>query len=202
MRLGILGGSFDPVHRGHLVLAECCRAQAGLDRVWLVPAAQQPFKPRGPIASAADRVAMLRLAVDGHEGLEVSTLEIDRGGMSYTIDTLEAVAAAEPGARLFLLMGADTLADFAEWHRPAAICTLATPLVVSRAGEPPPAFEHLAPLVSAERLAEIQALQVEMPPTPISSSAIRALIASGGDWQKLVDPAVGDFIQDKKLYQP
>jgi nicotinate-nucleotide adenylyltransferase len=201
MRLGIFGGSFDPVHRGHVLLAECCRVQAGLDRVWLVPAAQQPFKPRGPIAPAADRVAMLRLAVAGHEELEVSTLEIDRGGMSYTIDTLEAVAAAEPAARLFLLMGADTLADLAEWHRPAAICALATPLVVSRAGEPPPAFEHLAPLVSAERLAEIQALQVEMPLTPISSSAIRDLLASGGDWQNLVDPTVAQFIKTQGLYR-
>jgi nicotinate-nucleotide adenylyltransferase len=107
----------------------------------------------------------------------------------------------EPTARLFLLMGADTLADFAEWHRPAAICELATPLVVSRAGEPPPEFAHLAPLVSTERLAEIRALQVNMPPTPISSSAIRSLIAIRGAWQEMVPPAVAEFIEAKNLYR-
>ncbi len=119
MRLGIFGGSFDPSHNGHLRLAECCAEQAGLDAVWFVPAGVSPFKPHGPVASCADRLAMLRLAVEGLAGREISTLEIDRGGISYTADTLRQIHAARPDARLFFLMGADSLHDLPEWRHDA-----------------------------------------------------------------------------------
>jgi nicotinate-nucleotide adenylyltransferase len=200
MRIGIFGGSFDPVHRGHLTLAESCRQQAALDRVWFVPAAHQPFKPDGPFASNADRLAMLRLALAECQGCEISTLEIDRGGMSYTIDTLLTVEGLLPDAQIFLLLGGDSLVDFPYWRRPADICRVATPLVVNRAGEPSPNFEYLEDLVSAERLAEIQACQVEMPPQAISSSEIRRMVARGGEWEKFVPAAVANYIHDHKLY--
>lgn len=138
MRIGVFGGSFDPVHFGHLKLAQSCLEEAQLDRVWFVPAAHQPFKPDGPFAANSDRLAMLELALEVQPAFEISTLEIERGGMSYTIDTLLTLSAMMPGAELFLLMGADALVDFPYWRRPAEICRVAKPLVVNRGGEPAP----------------------------------------------------------------
>jgi nicotinate-nucleotide adenylyltransferase len=202
MRLGIFGGSFDPVHRGHLVLAQSCAEQADLDEVWFVPAAHQPLKPTGPRASNDDRLAMLRLAQDGRPRFEVSDLEIERGGVSYTVDTLARVRSQHPQAELFFLMGADSLADLPDWHRPEEICALATLLVVRRAGEAEPNFEALAQLVSAERLEQFRERQIEMPETPISSSQVRKLIAANGEWDELVPPTVADYIRQHSLYQP
>jgi nicotinate-nucleotide adenylyltransferase len=201
MRLGLFGGSFDPVHRGHLALAASCLEQSQLDRVWFVPAAQQPFKPSGPHATNAARLAMLKLALADHGAFEISELEIDRGGLSYTFDTLLSVEELLPDAKLFLLLGADSLVDFPHWRRPAEICRVATPLVVNRAGEPAPDFQHLTQIVSPERLAEIKANQIEMPPLAISSSEIRQLIANGGEWEEMVPERVADYIREHRLYK-
>lgn len=201
MRLGLFGGSFDPVHHGHLALARCARDQAQLDRVWLVPTAVQPHKPHGPVASNADRLAMLRAAAERQQGLEVSTLEIDRGGVSYTVDTLRQMQAEYPDAELFLLMGADTLHDLPNWREPAAVLQLATPLVVHRPGEPDLDFTAIADLASPERLEEIESLQVTMPPLEISSSEIRQRIANGESIDGMVPKSVVDFIADQGLYK-
>ena len=201
MRIGLFGGSFDPVHLGHLRLAECCWRQARLDRVDFVPTSQQPLKPRGPVASVADRLAMLRLAIEGFAVFTLSLIEIERGGVSYTVETLRRLRAEMPDAELFFLMGADSLADFPTWREPAAICELATPLVVHRAGTPPPDFEALSPFVDATRLAAIRAHEVEMPATPISSSRIRRLVSEGGAWQTLVPAIVAEYIEERGLYR-
>jgi nicotinate-nucleotide adenylyltransferase len=201
MRIGIYGGTFDPVHFGHLLLAECCEQQAGLDRVDFMPAARQPHKPYAPRASDADRLAMLELAIAGRSTWVAATLEIERGGVSYTVDTLRDYKAREPDAALFLLMGADALADLPKWREPRAICAMAAPLVVRRAGSGEPEYERLRPLVSAERFAEITERQVQMPATPISSSEIQRSIAAGGPWRELVPPAVADYIDAKGLYR-
>ncbi len=200
MRLGIFGGSFDPVHCGHLLLADCCATQAMLDEVWFVPAAHQPLKPAGPVASNEHRVAMLRLACAERDDFCVSTIEIDRGGISYTVDTLQAIAEQRPESELFLLMGADSLADLPRWHRPEAICRVATPLVVHRAEAPAPDFQVLRHLVADERLVAISQHLVEMPPTPISSSQIRRQVASGEPWQEAVPNQVADYITEQQLY--
>jgi nicotinate-nucleotide adenylyltransferase len=200
MRIGVFGGSFDPVHLGHLRLADCCWRQARLNRIEFMPAAQQPLKPQGPVASDHDRVAMLGLAIADRPEFAVSTVEVDRGGVSYTVNTLRALHDARPGARLFFLMGADALAEFPQWREPDVICQLATPLIVHRAGSPEPDFAVLRSIVSGERLAEIRGAQVEMPPMPISSTAVRELIASGGRWQSLVPIAVAEYIAARKLY--
>ena len=152
MRLGIFGGSFDPVHFGHLLLAESCREQCQLDQVWLLPAAVPPHKQGQALTSARQRIEMLELATGGHPAFSVSTLEIDRGGVSYTYETLEAIAEAEPDAQLFLLMGADTLYDLPNWREPGRVCELAIPTVVRRSGSPEPDLEVLRPLMDADRL--------------------------------------------------
>src|SRR6187402_3253787 len=105
MRLGLYGGSFDPVHYGHLLLAECCREALRLDEVWLIPAAVPPHKQDRQRAAGKARLEMLELALSGHEQLRASSLEIDRGGVSYTFDTLAAIREQQPAAALFLLMG-------------------------------------------------------------------------------------------------
>jgi len=200
MRVGVYGGSFDPVHLGHIRLAECCQEQAQLDRIHFVPTAHHPHKLQAPTASDRDRTAMLELAVAGRPGWEVSTLELDRGGLSFTVDTLRSLRDREPDAELFLLMGADALADLPKWREPATIVKLATPLVVRRADVGEPNFDGLAPLATPEQLATMRRMQVDMPATPISSSQIRRLIAENGRWHDLVPRAVADYIAEHGLY--
>jgi nicotinate-nucleotide adenylyltransferase len=198
--MGVFGGTFDPVHWGHLRLAECCTQQASLEQVAFVPAAQQPHKPHAPRASDADRVAMLELAIAAHSTWRVSTIELERGGRSYTVDTLRELSARAPDAELFVLMGADSLVDLPRWREAAEICRLATPLVVRRPESPEPDFSALAGLVSPGRLAEISRYRIAMPATPISSSELQRLIRTGGEWQALTPPAVADYIVKRGLY--
>ncbi|TWT99803.1 Nicotinate-nucleotide adenylyltransferase [Botrimarina colliarenosi] len=188
MRLGLFGGSFDPVHNGHLALAACCAEQGQLDAVWLIPAAVQPLKPDGPVAADADRVAMLRLATEGQAGREVSTIEIDRGGVSYTVDTLRQMRGQLPDAELFFLMGADTLRDFSSWREPAEVLRLARPMVVQRPGEGGVATE-------------VPHLRIDMPPMAVSSSDLRRRIAAGESIVGLVPDTVAEYIARHGLYR-
>lgn len=201
MRLGIFGGSFDPVHLGHLELARACQQSAGLDQVWFLPAAHQPLKQQGPVASDADRLAMLELATQHEPTWRVSSLEIDRGGVSYTVDTLREIHQQLPDAELYFLMGADALHDLPKWREPEAICELATPLVVARAGEPAPKFDALSTICSPERAEQIRAAQVTMPEMPISSSIIRALIQEGDIVAAMLPNEVWEYIVEQGLYR-
>jgi nicotinate-nucleotide adenylyltransferase len=201
MRLGIFGGSFDPIHYGHLLLAETCREHCRLDQVWLLPAAVPPHKQRRELTDAKHRIEMLKLAIAGHEAMAVSTLEIDRGGVSYTVDTLTAIAEQVPGATLFFLMGADSLRDLPTWREPRRICELAVPAVVHRSGAPERDFQVLKDLVSAERLSEFRAAQVEMPIVEISSTDIRQRIAASRSIRFRTPRAVEKYIETHGLYR-
>ena len=200
MRLGIFGGSFDPVHLGHLLLAEACREQANLDRVLFVPTNTQPHKLDHQPAPNAARVEMLQLAVQGNPAFAVETIELDRGGVSYTVDTLSELMKRDPTNELFFLMGADSLADFPKWREPHRICELATLLVVQRAGEPAPDYSVLAPLLSPQQIDVWKAQQVELPPIAISSSDIRQRVASGRSIRYRTPRAVEMLITNRKLY--
>ena len=156
MRLGILGGTFDPVHYGHLLLAEYAREQCELDQVRFVPAACAPHKTQNTITPAQMRLEMLNLAISGQEAYAVSTLEIDRGGISYTVDTLEEIHRELPGAEVFLIVGADSLSELPTWREPQRICELATPVVVRRYGAPEPDFEILDSYVDSDRLEQMR----------------------------------------------
>jgi nicotinate-nucleotide adenylyltransferase len=201
MRLGLYGGSFDPVHYGHLLLADCCREALRLDEVWLVPAAVPPHKQSRELATARQRVEMLELALAGHEQIKVSRLEIDRGGVSYTVETLRALKESQPEATVLLLMGADSLHDLPTWREPARICDLAIPAVVRRGGSPEPDFSVLAPLVSPERLAEIRAAQVEMPLIELSSTDLRERAGEGRSLRFRTPRAVEKYIETHGLYR-
>src|SRR5437016_6385390 len=120
-RIGIFGGTFDPVHLGHLIVAEQCRQQGRLDQVWFFPAARPPHKQDRPLTPFAQRVEMLALALAGQPSFRVEEMEKDRPGPSYTADTLDEIQRRQPDAGLFLIVGSDTLHDLPYWHEPARI---------------------------------------------------------------------------------
>ena len=201
MRLGLYGGSFDPVHYGHLLLAECCRETLRLDEVWLIPAAVPPHKQLRELADGKHRLQMLELALGGHEQIRASAVELERGGISYTVDTLAAVRDRSPAAELFLLMGADSLHDLPNWREPARICELAIPAVVRRGGAAEPDFQVLTALISPQRLIEILAAQVEMPLIELSSTDLRRRASAGQSLRFRTPRAVEKYIETHSLYR-
>ncbi len=201
MRIGLFGGSFDPVHYGHLHLAECSREQAGLDQVWFVPTALAPHKQDAQPASAADRLAMLELATADHPDFRVEPIEVARGGVSYTVDTLQAIRERLPKAELFLLMGGDSLADFPSWRGPDEICRLAQLLVLARPDAPPPDWTGLQAWLTAEQLDRQREFVVQAPLMELSSTEMRRRVAAGQSIRYHTPPAVIDYIAQHALYQ-
>ena len=200
MRLGVFGGSFDPVHLGHLLLAEYCREAAGLDRVWFTPAATPPHKKDRPLSDASHRVNMLRLAIGGHEAFEVCTDELERGGTSYTYQTLQQLHRARPNDELFLLIGGDSFEDLPRWREPATVLSLAWPVVVGRVGSQVD-WQILAPLVPAERLQAMPRFHVCMPAIELSSTEIRRRVQLGQSIRYQTPRAVEMYIRAAGLYQ-
>lgn len=196
MRIGIVGGTFDPIHLGHLAVAEAARACAGLDRVVLVPAAIPPH--RGPArASAEDRLAMARMAAAGEEGVEVSDIELRRGGRSYTVDTLRALAAANPHAELFLVLGWDAAREIQSWHRPDEVLQLARLVIVGRPGAGLPSERDLVEAGIDPARAEV----CEQPTPDISATRVRELAAADAPLEDLVVPGVARYIEEHGLYR-
>jgi nicotinate-nucleotide adenylyltransferase len=191
-RLGVLGGTFDPVHVGHLVAAVNARAALDLDTVLLV-VANQPWQKSGRVLTpAGDRMAMVEAAVAGVDGLEASRLELDRGGPTYTADTLEQLVAVDPDRELFLIVGADVAADLSTWERPDVVARLATLAVVGRGGVGDGADLRLSPMWRVEH--------VEIPGLEISSSDIRRRCAAGLPLDFLVPQPVITRIRALGLY--
>jgi nicotinate-nucleotide adenylyltransferase len=202
MRLGIFGGTFDPVHLGHLLLAECCREQCRLDEVWFLPAAVPPHKLERDLTPANQRIEMLELAVAGNPAFSVSRFETDRGGINYTVDTLEHFRQEEPARELFFLLGADMFLDLPHWRNPARVCELAVPIVVRRPGCGEVDFGCLNGLASAERIDLFRRHQVEMPAMGISSTDIRRRASLGQSLRYLLPRAVEMYIERHGLYRP
>jgi len=199
MRLGILGGTFDPVHYGHLLLAETAREQCRLDQVWFLPASIPPHKQGHELSSVEQRMEMLELAVAGSPAMAVSRLEADRGGVTYTVDTLAALKAEAPERELLFLMGADSLADLPNWREPARICQLAILAVVRRPGQGVD-YSRLADFVPAERLEQFRQHQVEMPLIELSSHDIRERVGRRQSIRYRTPRAVEKYIESQGLY--
>ncbi len=200
MRIGIYGGSFNPIHFGHLLLAEVCREQAKLDEVWFMPASMSPHKQNVAMTSGRERLEMVELAISGHPQFRASRLEIDRGGVSYTVETLQALRETNSEHEFFLLMGADSLRDFGTWREPQAICQVALPLVVARGGEPAPSAQHLVEILGEKITAAIEASIVPMPLIELSSRELRERIARGESIRYRVPRAVEQYIREHQLY--
>lgn len=201
MRLGLFGGSFDPVHYGHLLLAECCREQQRLDRVLFLPAAVPPHKQDRELTPAQTRIDMLELAIAGHEQFAVSRYEAERGGVNYTVDTLRHFRQEDPEGELFFLLGADMLHDLPHWREAAEVCRLAVPIVVRRAGFEEPDFGCLADLASSSRIDLFRQHQVDMPEIQLSSSQIRRRVAAGLSIRFRLPRAVEKLIETQGIYR-
>lgn len=205
-KIGLFGGSFDPIHHGHLMLAELCREALQLDQVRFLVANVSPLKTDQKAASNRDRIEMVKLAIGGNPYFELDTREIDRGGISYTLDSVRSIQEEllrneDTETELFLLMGADVLKDIAKWHQPKQLFQLITPCVISRGGFGDPDWEHLAPFMSEERFLAAQRLHVAAPQVDISSTNLRSRIGKGLSIRYQVPPAVFAYLLAQSLYQ-
>ena len=188
MRIGVFGGSFDPVHVGHLLVAEHAADALALDRVRLVLAGQQPFKIGRHEAPVEDRAAMLRLAAAGHPRLVVDLRETERTGPSYTVDTLRELHAEHPDDQLFLLVGADASRDLPQWREAEALPALATVVVLTR-----PGAEALRSLLIARTL--------QVPAVDISATQVRDAVRRGTPVAGLVPAPVAGYLASHGLYR-
>jgi nicotinate-nucleotide adenylyltransferase len=197
-RIGVFGGSFDPVHVGHLIVADVLRHALELERVIFLPAGRPPHKPTQTLASDADRLAMLRLALGSETGFEISTVDLDRPGFSYTAESLRVLREQLPtDCELYFLIGQDSLRDFPTWHAPDEIARQARLGVALRPGVD-------ATVADVNRAVPETIGRVELVRVPlidVASSALRASIRAGGPFRFQVPPAVADYVAERGLYR-
>lgn len=201
-RLGVLGGSFDPPHAGHLHVARTAARAFELDHVVLVPAARPPHKPEVVLAPAQDRMAMLELLIEGEGDLSVWPGELERAGPSYSVDTARALLAlgSASQAELFWILGSDNLPGLARWREAEALLSLARPIVVYREGDALETSEQdLAPL-SAQTVALVVAGLCQVPPHHASSSQLRRRLAAGEDPGPSLPPRLREYIEARGIY--
>jgi len=217
-RVGLLGGSFNPVHNGHLAIARQTQDLLGFDQILFIPTGDPPHKPVGTLASAKDRYEMVRLAIASDPTFAVSTVEINRPGKSYTLDTIRALRQQYgPGTSLFFLIGLDAFLDFPSWREPATLLTLCSFVVISRPGI---SFQSLTritllPAIPKEPLGDLdegrrsrldvplphqQLICVHLPPTPVSASDIRNRVRQSQPVANLLPPSVESYIIQHHLY--
>ncbi|MHC4562751.1 MAG: nicotinate-nucleotide adenylyltransferase [Planctomycetota bacterium] len=199
----LFGGTFDPVHNGHLVIARAVAERGGFELVRLIPSATPPHKASAA-AGAADRLAMLALAIEGDGLFDICDLELRREGVSYTLDTLRELHEREPGAELHWLIGADMLADLHKWYRVEEVVKLVRFVIAAR--EPwqdqlEPVFQKLAEHFSEEVMADLRTGAMDTPLIDISSTDIRQRVAAGEPVDDLVPAAVADYIDAQGLYR-
>jgi nicotinate-nucleotide adenylyltransferase len=188
MKLGIYGGSFDPPHNGHLIVAEYARNELGLDKVIFVPSYVPPHKQERLLSASEHRLQMTQLALKGRTGLEVSDIELARQGVSYTIDTLKEIQKQYPSGRLFLLLGMDNYVEFDLWKDTEGIKQRAELVVMTRPGSQPVAVRDNGPMVC------------RVPEIDVSSTQIRDMVRRGESIRFLVPDAVRRYIERNKLY--
>ena len=189
LRIGIFGGSFDPVHLGHQLVAHAAREELQLDRVFFVPAAQSPFKPDRKMAPGKIRAAMLRMSLLGRTWAEVDTQELDRGGISYSVDTVSNFRSRFPNADFFYLIGADHVAQLPKWRHSGELARMTTFVVIPRPGETP------VPAPPGFKLQWLKGF-----PVTISASEIRARVKAGLPVDALTGAIVAEAIRNNGLY--
>lgn len=201
MRVGIFGGTFDPVHQGHLILAEQAREQARLDQVWFVPAPRPPQKRDQDITPFDQRVEMLHLAIVGHPVFRVDAIEKDRPGPSFTVDTLIHLREKYPTDEFVLLIGGDTLADLEHWYRPVDLLRLASLAVMSRPGVETLSAEDLRMRLALSPDMPVHLEVIQVPLIEIASRDLRQRVASGRSIRYFLPRPVEIYIEEKNLYR-
>lgn len=192
-RTGLMGGTFDPIHAGHLLAAEAAREAAGLDEVWFIPTNVPPHKPQ-PGAGARERLEMVRLAIADHPAFRAEEAELDQGGVSYTVDTVAALRERYPERSFYWIVGTDMMNDLPNWHRIEELAAQVRFVCLRRQGEE--SEEGALPAYLRERL-----LHAPMPPIGISSTDIRERLRDGRSIRYQVPEAVRDYIERNGLYE-
>jgi nicotinate-nucleotide adenylyltransferase len=201
MRIGVFGGTFDPVHLGHLILAEQCREQARLDQVWFIPAYRPPHKQDQPVTPFHQRVEMLALAIAGHPAFRIDEIEKEHGGLSYTVQTLEELKRLHPADELFLIIGSDVLPDLPKWREPERILALVGLLVAARPGWDVWSADRVRAAVKLSPEVPLRMQVVQVPLIDNSSRDLRARAAEGRSLRYLVPRAVECYIEAHHLYR-
>ena len=204
LKIGLFGGSFDPVHAGHLLVAQAAVEELGLTRLFFIPAAQSPFKPENKPAPAPERLRLLRLALAGNASFEIDTQEIKRGGISFTVDTLRDYARRFPQAELFYLIGADNVPQLPKWREAEELARLAEFVAIprpgdtvcssgfSRSGPPEGGTSNFPPPFRGRTFTGF--------PFGVSSSQVRERVKAGLPIDYLVPPPVAEAIRNNQLY--
>ncbi len=201
MKIGVMGGTFNPVHIGHLILAEQVRDVERLDRVLFMPALVPPHKPAAAdMASGEHRMQMVRLALAGNPFFEASDMELRRGGVSYTIDTISALRRQHPGDEFSFIIGGDSVPELASWYRVAELVNLCSFLIGERPGHAI-RWEPLEKILPAATVNEMRTRVVCSVPVEVSSTDIRARIRSGRTIKYLVPQPVEDYLAEHGLYR-
>jgi nicotinate-nucleotide adenylyltransferase len=200
-RIGVFGGTFDPVHLGHLIQAEQCREQGRLDEVWFLPSARPPHKLDRSLTPFDRRVEMLALALAGNPAFRIDQSEKDRPGPSFTADTLDDFRRRHPDCEFFLLVGSDTLRDLPTWRDPVRVVESAALLVVARPHNPVPAPEQVRAALGLPEQAPLRLQVVQSPLIDIASRDLRHRAAAGRSLRYLVPRAVECYIEEKRLYR-
>jgi nicotinate-nucleotide adenylyltransferase len=199
MRIGIFGGTFDPIHLAHLVVAEQSREQAQLDEVWFMPSFRPPHKQGQEVTSFERRVEMISLAIAGYPVFRIESIEKERPGLSYTAETLEALQARHPNSELHLILGGDCLPDLAYWYEPLKIIDQAKLLVAARPGYSLWTLEQLAQSLKCPT-ERIRFQKIDLPLIELASHELRERIRENRSIKYLVSHAVEVYIREKKLY--
>lgn len=201
-RIGVYGGTFDPIHLGHLILAEQCREAGRLDEVWFVPSGRQPLKQDHAITDFDRRVEMIELAIAGQPAFRIEPIEKEMTGLTYTADMLALLHQRHPDDELFFLLGSDSLQDLHCWHDPHRVIASATLLVMLRAGHATLTAEQLRAALSLPAQLELRLEFVPEPPLiDLASSDLRRRIAAGRSIRYLVPRSVECYIADHRLYR-
>lgn len=201
MKIGVFGGTFDPIHLGHLIIAEQCREQANLDQVRFVPSARPPHKSEKEISAFERRSDMLQLAIAGHPAFRVDELEKDRPGPSFTADTLAELHRSYPGAELYLMIGSDCLPDLPGWHDPVRIVKQASILVTARPGWDVWSPEQLRTAIKLPDDVPLHMQVLSIPLIDIASRDLRRRVSEGRSIRYFVPSAVTAYVADKGMYR-
>lgn len=198
-KVGIMGGTFDPIHHGHLIIAQCAREQFDLSEILFMPSKTPPHKSDLSVSEAVHRIAMTQLAIENKEYFQLSLMEMERGGKTYTYKTLELLTMEHPEVHFYFLMGTDSLMQFSTWRKPEVIASLCTILVANRGERPSDSLSAQIRLVKEQYGADISLLQI--PAVDISSRMLRDKVRDGRSIDYYTPDKVVEYISSNHLYE-